>query len=92
MANKYNRILLKLSGESLMGEKEFGIAQPMLDHYAQEIKKIVNEGIEIAIQSRFIFSCYVHLLLIQLTILFDLLSFCRYFILFTGIFNTHNRL
>ena len=46
---KYQRVLLKLSGESLMGDKEFGIAQPRLEHYSQEIKKIVNEGIELAI-------------------------------------------
>jgi len=39
MAQKFKRVLLKLSGESLMGDKEFGIAQPMLEHYAQEIKK-----------------------------------------------------
>lgn len=49
MASKYKRVLLKLSGESLMGDKEFGIAQPMLYHYATEIKKIVDEGIEVAI-------------------------------------------
>ena len=43
MASKYKRVLLKLSGESRMGDKEFGIAQPMLYHYANEIKKIVDE-------------------------------------------------
>ena len=46
---KYQRVLLKLSGESLMGDKAFGLAQPRLEHYSQEIKKIVNEGIELAI-------------------------------------------
>jgi uridylate kinase len=49
MAQKFKRVLLKLSGESLMGDKEFGIAQPMLEHYAQEIKKIVDQQIEIAV-------------------------------------------
>jgi len=49
MAVKYKRILLKLSGESLMGEKSFGISPDKLNHYAREIKKIVDQGIEIAI-------------------------------------------
>ena len=49
MALKYKRILLKLSGESLMGEQDFGISAPMLSHYAHEIKKLVDLGIEISI-------------------------------------------
>lgn len=49
MANRFDRVLLKLSGESLMGNKEFGIAQPMLRHYASEIKNIVDEGVEVAV-------------------------------------------
>jgi len=49
MAKKYKRILLKLSGESLMGEKEFGIQPQMLIHYAEQIKELVEEGIEVAI-------------------------------------------
>ena len=49
MALKYKRILLKLSGESLMGEQNFGISAPMLNHYAHEIKKLVDLGIEISI-------------------------------------------
>ena len=45
----FKRILLKLSGEALMGEKQFGIDHNRLDQYAREIKEIVNEGIEVAI-------------------------------------------
>jgi uridylate kinase len=46
---KYNRILLKLSGEALMGEKNYGIDSNRLEQYAQEIKKIKDLGVEIAI-------------------------------------------
>lgn len=46
---KYKRILLKLSGESLMGTKQFGIDNNMLAQYAGEIKQIVDQGIEVAI-------------------------------------------
>jgi len=46
---KYKRILLKLSGESLMGDKPFGISQDRLNHYAQEIKSIMELDIELAI-------------------------------------------
>ena len=49
MAVKYKRILLKLSGESLMGKKSFGISPDKLNHYAREIKKIVSQGVETAI-------------------------------------------
>lgn len=49
MASKYKRVLLKLSGESLMGSKSFGISPDKLNHYAKEIKKIVDKGIETAI-------------------------------------------
>lgn len=45
----YKRILLKLSGESLMGNKSFGIDNDRLAEYAKEIKEIVNQGIEVAI-------------------------------------------
>jgi uridylate kinase len=45
----YKRILIKLSGESLMGDKEFGIEDQMLFHYARQIKKVVDLGIEVAI-------------------------------------------
>jgi uridylate kinase len=46
---KYNRILLKLSGESLMGEKQFGIDNGRLAQYANQIKEIHELGLEIAI-------------------------------------------
>jgi len=46
---KYKRILLKLSGESLMGEKQFGIDNNRLMQYAQEIKDIVGKGIQVGI-------------------------------------------
>ncbi len=45
----YKRILLKLSGEALMGNKQFGIDNDRLAEYADEIKKVVNQGIEVAI-------------------------------------------
>jgi uridylate kinase len=47
--NTYKRILLKLSGESLMGEKNFGIDPNVLEQYAQEVKDVVDMGIEVAI-------------------------------------------
>jgi len=46
---KYQRILLKLSGEALMGNQEFGIDNNRLKQYAEEIEKIVELGVEIAI-------------------------------------------
>lgn len=46
---KYKRILLKLSGESLMGEKKYGIDPNILQQYAEEIKKVKDLGVEIAI-------------------------------------------
>lgn len=49
MSVKYKRVLLKLSGESLMGEQKFGISSDMLNYYAQEIKSIADQGVEIAI-------------------------------------------
>ncbi|MEY3060035.1 MAG: hypothetical protein RL000_1387 [Bacteroidota bacterium] len=45
----YKRILLKLSGESLMGENSFGIDPAMVNRYAREIKSIVDLGVEVAI-------------------------------------------
>lgn len=45
----YKRILLKLSGESLMGENSFGIDPAMINRYAREIKSIVDLGVEVAI-------------------------------------------
>lgn len=46
---KYKRILLKLSGEALMGSKEYGIDNERLKEYAREIKKVVDGGCEVAI-------------------------------------------
>ena len=46
---KYKRILLKLSGESLMGDKQFGIDNDRLSAYAQQIKEIQELGVEVAI-------------------------------------------
>lgn len=46
---RFKRVLLKLSGESLMGGKEFGISPHMLSHYAHEIKRILDLGVEVAI-------------------------------------------
>ncbi|MCX6351567.1 MAG: UMP kinase [Bacteroidetes bacterium] len=46
---KYKRVLLKLSGESLMGDKQYGIDAKALDHYAAEVKKVAQLGVEIGI-------------------------------------------
>ncbi|MFN3019653.1 MULTISPECIES: UMP kinase [Soonwooa] len=46
---KYKRILLKLSGEALMGERQYGIDNDRLKEYADEIKKVVDKGCEVAI-------------------------------------------
>ena len=46
---KYKRILLKLSGEALMGEKQFGIDNARLSIYAQQVKEVVDAGVEVAI-------------------------------------------
>lgn len=45
----YKRILLKLSGEALMGERQYGIDPERLAEYAQEIKEVVEKGVEVAI-------------------------------------------
>ncbi len=49
MAIKYKRILLKLSGESLMGKQAFGIDPAMTALYAKEIKSAVDAGVQVAI-------------------------------------------
>jgi len=49
MLPKYSRVLLKLSGESLMGERNFGIDPQMLEQYAKEIKQITHIGVQVAI-------------------------------------------
>ena len=46
---KYKRILLKLSGESLMGEKQYGIDEKRLAEYAEQIKEIHEQGVQIGI-------------------------------------------
>jgi uridylate kinase len=46
---KYRRILLKLSGESLLGDKQFGIDSSVLAAYADEIKSVVSIGVEVAV-------------------------------------------
>jgi uridylate kinase len=46
---KYKRILLKLSGESLMGEKQYGIDNERVKQYAEDIKAVHDKGLEIAI-------------------------------------------
>ncbi|HAY70629.1 MAG TPA: UMP kinase, partial [Saprospirales bacterium] len=45
----YKRVLLKLSGESLMGSNGYGISPDMLFHYANQIKGVAGEGVETAI-------------------------------------------
>lgn len=46
---KYKRILLKLSGEALMGDKNFGIDNARLSQYAEDIKSITTAGVQVAI-------------------------------------------
>lgn len=46
---KYKRILLKLSGEALMGKKQYGIDPERLAEYAEDIKEIIKKGVEVAI-------------------------------------------
>jgi uridylate kinase len=46
---KYKRILLKLSGESLMGNKQFGIDNERIAQYAKQIKEIADMGVQVAI-------------------------------------------
>lgn len=46
---KYKRILLKLSGESLMGDRQYGIDPARLAEYAEDIKRIHEQGVQIAV-------------------------------------------
>lgn len=46
---KYKRVLLKLSGESLMGQRQYGIDNNQVLQYAQDIKAVKEQGIEIAV-------------------------------------------
>jgi len=45
----YKKILLKLSGEALMGDQEFGISSDVITSYAKQIKEIVDLGVEVSI-------------------------------------------
>lgn len=49
MDSKYSRILLKLSGESLMGKQGYGIDAQRLGEYAEQIKQLADNGIQVAI-------------------------------------------
>ena len=49
MLPKYKRILLKLSGESLMGENSFGLDHEVVALYARDIKAIVELGVQVAV-------------------------------------------
>ena len=50
MASKYKRVLIKLSGEALMGERDFGISPKRIREYAEQIKEIAkDDGVEVAI-------------------------------------------
>lgn len=49
MQPRYKRILLKLSGESLMGENSFGLDPVMIEQFAREIKTITELGVEVAV-------------------------------------------
>lgn len=49
METKYNRVLLKLSGESLMGDQHYGIDTKRLDDYARQIAEIVDMGVQVGI-------------------------------------------
>lgn len=46
---QYKRILLKLSGEALMGEQHYGIDPERLSEYAEDIKAVIEKGVEVAI-------------------------------------------
>ncbi|MCC6447712.1 MAG: UMP kinase [Chitinophagaceae bacterium] len=49
MSIKYKRVLLKLSGESLMGEKSYGLDPKIISQYAHEIQEAVKAGVEVAV-------------------------------------------
>ncbi|MFT7587863.1 MAG: uridylate kinase [Limisphaerales bacterium] len=49
MASKYKRILLKLSGEALMGNKQFGIDPDRINQYAKDVRSIYEQGYEVAV-------------------------------------------
>ena len=49
MIPKFKRVLLKLSGESLMGDKNFGLDSQVISRYAKDIKSIIDLGVQVAI-------------------------------------------
>lgn len=49
ISNKHKRVLIKLSGEMLLGDKEFGIDTKTLQNFAKEVKLVVDEGFQIAL-------------------------------------------
>ena len=49
MVNKYKRVLLKISGEALLGNQQFGIDYEPVEMIANEIKSIVDQGVEVAV-------------------------------------------
>lgn len=49
MAIKYKRVLVKLSGESLMGKNSYGIDPDQLEYYSLQIKELIDIGVEVAI-------------------------------------------
>jgi uridylate kinase len=49
MSNKYQRILLKLSGEALMGEQNFGIDPQILISVSKEIRQLTEQGVQVGI-------------------------------------------
>ncbi len=49
MSVKYRRVVLKLSGETLMGTEQYGISAAMLDYYGRQIKELIDIGVEVAV-------------------------------------------
>jgi len=48
-AIKYKRILLKLSGEALLGEEDYGIDPKVIGRVAREIREVVNENVQVGV-------------------------------------------
>lgn len=46
---KYKRVIIKLSGEALAGEKGFGLDESVIDYVVKQIKKVANDGVEVGI-------------------------------------------
>ena len=49
MSPKYKRVLLKLSGEALMGDQEYGISSHMINMFSKQIVELANLGIEVGV-------------------------------------------